>query len=89
MATDKFVAGYVGTHGMAHGLEHIVRAAALLEGQDDIRIVFAGGGAAREAVEKQVADLGLANVVLIPRVPKEEMARLWSLCDVSGEPAQC
>ena len=80
---DKFVAGYVGTHGMAHGLEHIVRAAALLEDQDDIRILFAGGGAARETVEKQVADLGLANVVLIPRVPKEEMARLWSLCDVS------
>ena len=28
---DKFVAGYVGTHGMAHGLEHIVDAAYLLQ----------------------------------------------------------
>ena len=81
--SGKFVAGYVGTHGMAHGLEHIVRAASLLQDQDDIRIVFAGGGAAREAVEQEVAQLGLKNVVLIPRAPKEEMARLWSLCDVS------
>ena len=81
--SGKFVAGYVGTHGMAHGLEHIVRAASLLQDQDDIRIVFAGGGAAREAVEQEVNQMGLKNVVLIPRVSKEEMARLWSLCDVS------
>ena len=79
----KFVTGYVGTHGMAHGLEHIVSAASLLKDQDDIRIVFAGGGAAREKVEKQVAQMRLKNVVLIPRVAKEEMSRLWSLCDVS------
>ena len=80
---SKFVAGYVGTHGMAHGLEHIVRAASLIQDQSDIRIVFAGGGAAREKLEKQVDQMGLKNVVLIPRVAKEEMSRLWSLCDVS------
>ena len=80
---SKFVAGYVGTHGMAHGLEHIVRAASLIQDQSDIRIVFAGGGAAREKLEKKVDQMGLKNVVLIPRVAKEEMSRLWSLCDVS------
>ena len=79
----KFIAGYVGTHGMAHGLEHIVRAASFLKDQDDIRVVFAGGGAARDALEKQVAQTSLKNVVMIPRVAKDEMARLWSLCDVS------
>ena len=80
---SKFVAGYVGTHGMAHGLEHIVRAAYLLEDHDDIRIVFAGGGAVREKLENQVDQMALKNVVLIPRVAKEDMSRLWSLCDVS------
>lgn len=79
----KFVAGYVGTHGLAHGLEHIVQAAALLADRDDIRIVFAGGGAARAEVERLVEERGLTNVVLIPRVAKEDMPRLWSLCDVS------
>ena len=79
----KFVAGYIGTHGMAHGLEHIVDAAELLQHRDDIRFVFAGGGAAREQLETYVAEKQLNNVVLIPRQPKEMMPRLWSLCDVS------
>lgn len=79
----KFVAGYVGTHGLAHGLEHIVHEAFLIQDQSDIRIMFAGGGAARETLEKRVDQMGLKNVVLIPRVAKEEMSRLWSLCDVS------
>lgn len=80
---DKFVAGYIGTHGMAHGLEHIVEAAHLLEGREDIRIVFAGGGAARERLENYVRLNELRNVVLIPRQPKHAMPQLWSLCDVS------
>ena len=82
----KFVAGYVGTHGMAHGLESIVSVAEQLKGHDDIRIVFAGGGAARKMVADLVADKKLMNVVLIERQPKEMMPRLWSLCDISLVP---
>ena len=79
----KFVAGYVGTHGMAHGLEHIVAAARLLQHRSDVAIVFAGGGAARSELERAVKESGLVNIVLIPRQPKELMPRLWSICDVS------
>lgn len=79
----KFVAGYIGTHGLAHALDKIVDAAALLEHDDDIRIVFAGGGADRPRIEKLVAERGLKNIVMIPRQPKEKMPELWSLCDVS------
>lgn len=82
----KFVAGYIGTHGMAHGLEHIVTVAERLQDNDEIRIVFAGGGAARQKVVDQVEQKGLKNVVLIERQPKEMMPRLWSLCDVSLVP---
>ncbi|PML92262.1 glycosyltransferase family 4 protein [Vibrio breoganii] len=82
----KFVAGYIGTHGMAHGLEHIVSVAERLQDNDDIRIVFAGGGAARQKVVDLVEQKGLKNVVLIDRQPKEMMPRLWSLCDVSLVP---
>ncbi len=46
----KFVAGYIGTHGMAHGLEYIVSVAERLQHDDKIRIVFAGGGAAKQKV---------------------------------------
>lgn len=81
--TGKFVAGYIGTQGMAHGLEHIVDAAELLQHRDDIRFVFAGGGAAREQLERYVREKRLNNIVLIPRQPKEMMPKLWSLCDLS------
>jgi glycosyltransferase involved in cell wall biosynthesis len=82
----KFVAGYIGTHGMAHGLEHIVDVAERLQDNDDIRIVFAGGGAARQKVVDLVEKKQLKNVVLIDRQPKEMMPKLWSLCDVSLVP---
>jgi hypothetical protein len=81
--TDKFVVGYVGTHGLAHSLEKIVEAAELLSDLKDVRILFAGGGAAKASVEKLVKDKGLSNVVLIPRQQKELMPKLWSLCDIS------
>ncbi|WP_339862414.1 glycosyltransferase family 4 protein [Paremcibacter congregatus] len=80
---DKFVVGYVGTHGMAHALDKVVDTAELLQHEKDIVILFAGGGAARTAIEEQVAAKKLKNVCLIPRQPKEMMPRLWSLCDVS------
>ncbi|HGS4803634.1 TPA: glycosyltransferase family 4 protein [Vibrio parahaemolyticus] len=84
--TGKFVAGYVGTHGMAHGLEHIVQVAEKLKHNDNIRFVFAGGGAARQKVVDLVKEKNLANVVLIDRQPKEMMPKIWSLCDVSLVP---
>lgn len=82
----KFVAGYIGTHGMAHGLETIVNVAEQLKENDNIRILFAGGGAARAKVVDLVAQKKLANVVLIDRQPKEMMPKIWSLCDVSLVP---
>lgn len=82
----KFVAGYIGTHGVAHGLETIVNVAEQLKYNDNIRIVFAGGGADRKKVVDLVAEKNLSNVVLIERQPKELMPKVWSLCDVSLVP---
>lgn len=79
----KFVVAYIGTHGMAHGLEHIVDAAQLLDDCGDICFLFVGGGAARQALEERIFSLKLKNVRLIPRQPKEAMPRVWSLCDIS------
>lgn len=83
---DKFVAGYLGTHGMAHALPKVLEAAELLLDRDDIAFFFAGSGAERGQVEQQVAERGLTNVRLIPRQPKDRMPALWSLCDLSIVP---
>ena len=81
-----FVAGYIGTHGMAHGLETLLEAAAMLQARPDatdIRLLFLGHGAQKAALVERAAQTGLRNVRFIDSVPKSEVARYWSLLDVS------
>jgi glycosyltransferase involved in cell wall biosynthesis len=80
---DKFVVGYLGTHGMAHGLTNVLEAAENLRGRDDVAFLFAGGGAERANVERLAHERGLDNVRMIPQQPKERVAALWSLCDLA------
>jgi len=81
----KFVAGYVGTHGMAHALETILEAAAQLErnGFDDYRFLLLGDGARKAELKLQAQAMGLRSVVFVDTVPKDQVARYWSLLDVS------
>ena len=80
--TGKFVAGYIGTHGLAHGLETLLEAAERLRGQDFV-FLFLGDGARKEALKQMAAERKLDNVVFIDSVPKADVARYWSLLDVS------
>jgi hypothetical protein len=82
----KFVAGYVGTHGMAHGLGTLLEAAALIRkspGGERYRFLFLGDGARKQALVKEAERLGLDNVVFLDSVPKSEVTRHWSLLDAS------
>jgi colanic acid biosynthesis glycosyl transferase WcaI len=81
--TDKFVAGYVGTHGMAHALDSVIEAAKILKDERDIRILFAGAGAARDGLIRRAEKDSLSNIVFLPMQPKERVADVWSLCDVA------
>lgn len=81
-----FVAGYIGTHGMAHGLETLLDTAQALQRipeANNIRIVFIGDGAEKSALVERSKTLGLTNVHFLDSVPKSEVARYWSLLDVS------
>jgi glycosyltransferase involved in cell wall biosynthesis len=79
----RFTAAYFGTHGMAHGLDVILRAAVLL--RDDPRIAFllVGDGAERRGLEAMRTELGLANIVMLKQQSKERMPALWGLADVA------
>ncbi|GJL65043.1 MAG: glycosyltransferase WbuB [Nitrospirales bacterium] len=81
--SGKFTIGYIGTHGLAHGLLTIVDTAVKLRERDDIRFLFVGGGAAKKSVDDYVAKLGLKNVVSIDRVPKLFIPYYLQQCDVS------
>jgi glycosyltransferase involved in cell wall biosynthesis len=80
---NKFVIGYIGTLGLAHALENVIEAAELIAKEEHIRILFAGGGADRARLEKIVRERRLENIVMIPRQPKDQMPKVWSLCDIS------
>ena len=85
-----FVAGYIGTHGMAHALETLLDAAEQLQARpdgQDIRLLLLGDGARKAALQADAARRGLRNVVFVDTVPKDEVARYWSLLDVSVPPA--
>lgn len=74
---NRFVIAYVGTHGMAQGLETVVDAAAHLRASD-IHFVFVGDGARREAVMARAKELTLTNVTftgLVPITSAEEYLR--------------
>jgi glycosyltransferase involved in cell wall biosynthesis len=78
----RFVVGYLGTHGMAHGLANILEAAERLR-DGDITFLFVGAGAERESLVRETARRDLPNVVFAPAQDKGEMPRVWSLCDVA------
>ena len=81
----KFVAGYIGTHGLAHALETLLDAARRLrdDGRDDIHLLFLGDGASKETLKARARELELRNVSFVDSVPKAEVVRYWSLLDAS------
>jgi hypothetical protein len=83
--TDKFVVGYIGTHGMAHSLDFIVKSIALIEDKD-IHFLFIGDGAMKKTIVDIAKSLKLTNITFLAPITKEEVPRYLSVCDVSLAP---
>jgi len=79
----KFVAAYVGTIGMAHGLDTLLSAVERLKDRKDLAFVLVGTGAERTRLEEDAKRRGLDNVIFVGTVGKEEVKRYWRLCDVA------
>jgi glycosyltransferase involved in cell wall biosynthesis len=74
---DKFICSYVGTIGMAHGLEVVLDAAKILKqkGRTDVAFCLVGDGAARQRLQARAEREGLTDMVVFTgRQPKEEIA---------------
>lgn len=82
---NHFICGYIGTHGLAHGLETLLDAAEHLSanGHSDVCMLFLGDGARKLSLKAEAESRGLTNVVFIDTVPKSEVVMYWSLLDVS------
>ena len=79
----RFVAAYLGTIGMAHKLETVLEAAAILKEDSSIAFLIAGDGAGSEALRKLHGQRALDNVIILGQQPKEQMPALWATCDAS------
>lgn len=82
----KFVSGYIGTHGMAHGLETILEAADLVrmqEGGDRFHFLFLGDGAKKMGLINNAKTRKLDNVTFLSTVPKQDVVRYWSVLDAA------
>lgn len=82
----RFVAGYIGTHGMAHALETLLQAAQRLQdtpGGEVFHFLLLGDGARKTALQAEARRLELRNVTFVDSVPKDQVARYWSLLDAS------
>ncbi len=80
---SKTVAAYFGTHGMAHHLETVLEAAALLKDRQDIVFLLVGDGAERARLAALAAERALENVMMLGQRPKQDMPALWAVADIS------
>jgi glycosyltransferase involved in cell wall biosynthesis len=77
----KFIASYVGTHGMAHALGTVLQAAKLLDDQPKIQFLLVGDGAERENLLKQKEEMGLKNVLMLPQQSKDLVPEILAASD--------
>ncbi|MEB2673308.1 glycosyltransferase family 4 protein [Bradyrhizobium japonicum] len=79
---NKVVVSYIGTVGMAHGLQLILDAAdECLTRVPEAQFIIVGSGAEREELQQQAERRGLRNVLFVGRVSHDETIDYWHLSD--------
>ncbi|HME13018.1 MAG TPA: glycosyltransferase family 4 protein [Candidatus Acidoferrum sp.] len=79
--TGKQIVLYAGTLGRAHGLEHVLEAAHLLQSHRNIHFLFLGDGSERAALESLQKRLELSNVTFLDPVSLEQLAPYHSIAE--------
>lgn len=74
----QFVVAYVGSHGLSHGLNAVLDAAAL---QPDVTYLLVGDGADRQRLMAERDRRQLDNVIMRSSVPKNDVPELYAAAD--------
>jgi glycosyltransferase involved in cell wall biosynthesis len=81
-ADSNFIVCYIGTMGMAHGLETLLGAAsAFRKQQPDVLFLLIGEGAQKERIKSLAHSRGLANVRILDQQPREKIPAFISASD--------
>ena len=80
----EFICSYIGTIGMACGLEIVLNAAKILKERyrNNIKFLLVGSGAVRNQLYKQSIDEGLDNIIFVDRQDKNVIPEFLSITDV-------
>ncbi len=82
-AEGKFVVSYIGTMGMAHGLETIIAVAAQLQNTNpEIVFLMLGEGAEKERIVTLARERGLNNLRFVDQQPREKIPAYICASDV-------
>jgi colanic acid biosynthesis glycosyl transferase WcaI len=82
-AEGKFVVSYIGTMGMAHGLETIIAVAAQLQNTSpEIVFLMLGEGAEKERIVALARERGLNNLRFVDQQPREKIPAYICASDV-------
>ena len=81
-AEDKFLVCYVGTMGMAHGLETLLDAAAQLQHESpEVQFLLVGEGAEKQRIKALAESRALSNVTFLDQQPRERVPAFISASD--------
>lgn len=80
-AEGRVIGLYLGSLSEYHGLDLAVDLLSQLQPHDRFRILFAGGGSARPALEEAVQQRDLSNAIFLPAPTRSEMPGLASSAD--------
>ncbi len=81
-AAGRTVVGYAGSMGLPNALDVLLDAAKLMQGEP-IAVVMVGDGHERARLAQRVADEGLAQVVMLPPIPKAQIPAMLSQLDIA------
>jgi glycosyltransferase involved in cell wall biosynthesis len=83
---SKFVAIYAGILGLAQGLETVIKAAQLLQDQQDIQFLFIGEGPKKEELQSLANENHLKNLTFLPEKPRHDIPAYLSAADIALVP---
>ena len=78
---DKFIIGYIGTHGMAHALDFVLNSASKLSNKN-FHFLLVGDGAHKEYLRSLKETLNLDNVTMLDNVNKDQVRDYISILDI-------
>ena len=82
-AEGKFVCAYIGTVGMAHGLEVVLKSAEILHasGRNDVQFWIVGDGAERARLEQAANERNLTSITFTGMIAKSQIDDVIASCD--------